>query len=183
MRYSRHVVHDGGIQGQSIRGELARLEEDLLYTEKSHFAAAESMGMLHLGLGLTTTLCSASAATSLIAEAPTWVAGILALAAAITSGVLTFVKPEKRASEHLQAGRALGRLRVNSRQARLVELAAARGTTVAGVWVARLGDLATQKADIEGASPATSGWMFRAAQRKIQRGDFEHATEVGPTAP
>lgn len=171
-----------GVQVEIVRRELCRIEEDLLYTEKSHFAAAESMGMLHLGLGLTTTLCSASAATSLIAEAPTWVAGVLALVAAITSGVLTFVKPEKRASEHLQAGRALGRLRVGSRQARLVELAAEGGATVAEEWVARLGDFATQKADIEGASPATTGWMFRAAQRKIQRGDFEHATEAGPTA-
>jgi hypothetical protein len=175
------VDESAGVQVELVRGELARIEEDLLYTEKSHFAAAESMGMLHLGLGLTTTLCSASAATSLLAQAPTWVAGVLALVAAITSGVLTFVKPEKRASEHLQAGRALGRLRVSSRQARLVELAA-REPAVAEVWVARLGDLATQKADIEGASPATSGWMFRAAQRKIQRGDFEHGTEAGPTA-
>ena len=51
-------------------------------------------------------------------------AGLLALGAAIASGVLTFMKPERTAEQHLAAGRQLAALRVRARQALNLDLPA-----------------------------------------------------------
>lgn len=177
MRYSWLMSHDLQSIGdhKRVQDELSRLEEDLLYTEKAHFAAAEVLGGVHVALGLVATLASAATATTLLGGAPTWLSGVLALAATLTSGVLTFLKPEKRSNQHLQSGRALGRLRVRIRQARLVELPLhGASSTDLFEWVPLLKDLADLKAEIEGAAPATTGWMFQWARRKIVRGHFEH---------
>lgn len=165
-----------------MHNELSRLEEDLLYTEKTHFAAAEGLGGVHLGLGLVATLASAATATTLLGDAPTWLSGVLALVATLASGVLTFLKPEKRSSQHLQSGRALGRLRVRIRQAKFIELPIQKASTGPAAWVSVLKELADLKAEIEGAAPATSGWMLRWARRKIARGDFEHAVNSADEA-
>lgn len=165
---------------QRLHDELSRLEEDLLYTEKVHFAAAEAFGRVHLILGLTATLASAAAATTLMAGAVPWLSGALALVAALASGVLTFVKPDKHSSQHSQSGRALGGLRVQVRQARVVELPSRNAPKNSVEWMEALKKLADRKAEIEGTSPATSEWMLRTARGKIDRGDFEHASTRSP---
>ena len=98
------------------RDELRRIEEDLLYTEKSHFQAAQIQGRIHLILGLCATATAATAAASIVASGPVWIGGVSSLVSAVAAAVLTFTKPEERAQQHHAAGNQLGALRVRSRK-------------------------------------------------------------------
>ena len=166
---------------QPVEDELNRLEEDILYTEKGHFAASSEHGRVHLILGLLATITSAIAATTIIGKSDPWIPGILALIAAVASAVLTFVKPDERAAQHLQSGRALGALRVRIRQTRAIELPADNAVDAA-TWKATIEDLTTQKADIDSAAPPVSDRIFKKAQQKIRQGDFKHDSVRAPGA-
>ena len=168
--------------GKAVDDELKRLEEDILYTEKGHFAASNEHGRVHLALGLLATITSAVAATTIISKSDPWIPGVLALIAAVASAVLTFVKPDERAAQHLQSGRALGALRVRIRQTRTIDLPADNHVDAA-TWKTTIQDLTTQKADIDNAAPPVSDRIFKKAQQKIQQGDFTHDTVSGTDEP
>jgi hypothetical protein len=158
-----------------VAAELASIQEDVLYTEKAHFAAAEARGRVHLLLGLTAAVSAAVSAATIVADGSATAAGMAALISAIASGVLTFLRPEEAAQKHLDAGRDLGALRVRLRQAVSLDLAH-EGVPPEDAR-RRAAVLAQEKADIDRSAPALSGLAFRHAQKKIDRGDFRHAHE------
>ncbi|MGB3763595.1 MAG: SLATT domain-containing protein [Ornithinimicrobium sp.] len=166
----------------AVEDELKRLEEDILYTEKGHFSASNEHGRVHLALGLLATITSAVAATTIIGKSDPWVPGVLALIAAVASAVLTFVKPDERAAQHLQSGRALGALRVRIRQTRTIDLPADHDVDAA-TWKTAIQDLTTQKTDADNSAPPVSDRIFKKAQQKIQQGDFKHDTVPDAVEP
>jgi hypothetical protein len=152
--------------------ELKRLEEDILYTEKAHFAQADNLRVVHYVLGGLATLASALAAASAVKSAPDW-AALLALIATTASALITFVKPESRAEQHLGSARSLGALRVRIRQVYSLDLHEDR-PEAGDQWRAAVEDFAKQKADIDVSSPNTGELAFRGGKKKIERGDFLH---------
>jgi hypothetical protein len=152
----------------ALQAEGRQMQSDLLYTEKAQFAAAERLQQTHRLVGLTATLLSAAAAASILADHPA-VAGVLALSAALASGVLTFLKPDQQAATHLAAGRQLGVLRVELRQLVHLDLNHLPEPEVR----AALADIASRKADIDNAAPGTTERHFKIASAKVDRGDFE----------
>ena len=102
----------------AISAELQKLEEDMLYTEKAHFVAAEELSAIHLWVGLIATV---TAATIVARNSPV-LPGSLALVAALASAMITFVKPDEKAAQHLAAARSLGAIRVLARQHRELDL-------------------------------------------------------------
>lgn len=156
-----------------LREELLRLAEDILYTEKAHFAAAARLHHLHQLIGLIATVAAAVAACAVVAEAAVGVAVTSALIASIGSGVMTFAKPDERANEHFQAGRSLGALRVEIRQGVHLELEPAANVNVDS-WTSRASQFAQRKAEIDAAAPIISERVFRRAKDKIASGSFEH---------
>lgn len=158
----------------AIARELLALEEDLLYTEKAHFAAAEELQRVHLLLGLTATLSAAVSVASVVTEAgPLW-SGIPALVASLASAVLTFVKPDEKAAQHLGAGRSLGQIRVRSRQHRELGLQEQATPPNPKRWRGYVDEIGKAKAETDQSAPATSNRHFRKAQAKIQAGHFVH---------
>lgn len=146
-----------------IRDEIARLEEDIVYTEKAHFWASERLQHSHYWLGGTAAVSSAGSVATILADQPL-AAGSLGLVAAVSSGVLTLVKPEERASQHLQSGRALNALRVRLRQAR----------TIGNPDAQTVADFSDGKAMIDGSAPGLTKRAFNGARVKIENGDFTH---------
>lgn len=160
----------------SVRTELERLEEDILYTEKAHFAAAEGLQRLHLIVGLIATITASATSVSIVADGPVWISAPFALTASIAAAVLTFLKPDERAAQHLGAGRNLGDARVQSRQHRELDLHEA--TTVdTNEWRGYADAIRTSKKETDDAAPALSQRHFESARRKIEGGDFEHVTD------
>ena len=109
---------------RAVKQELAALEEDLLWTEKAHFAAAETLARVNFWVGVVATIAASVAAAAVLADATPVVTGVAALIAAIASGLLTFLKPTEAEGHHLDAGRRLGALRVRVRQALRLDLLA-----------------------------------------------------------
>jgi hypothetical protein len=165
------VVRSEGFESSraAIRDELTQMQDDLLYTEKTHFAAAEHYRRIHRILGVITTALSTAAAATIVADLGEALAGILALLAAIMSAVLTFMSPEKSAEQHLSAGRQLGALRVELRQAIGLDLPALPLKDLRRL----VSDLAAKKSAIDGASPGTTSKHFNNARSKIKSGLFD----------
>jgi hypothetical protein len=158
---------------EAVSKELRRLHEDLLYTEKAHFMAAQSRGRTHRILGLLGTVGAAIAAGGIIADEYQAVAGVAALVAAIASAVLTFRKPEEAAEQHLGAGRDLGALRVQVRQHLSVDLHASSPTDPS-LWRAMITTVSESKASLDRSAPPITDSAFQEARLKIESGDFSH---------
>jgi len=159
----------------SLLQELQALEEDLQWTEKAHFAHAEALSRANLWLGLTATISAGIAAAAVVAEAAPVVAGLMALVAAVTSGLVTFLKPTEAEKRHLDAGRQLGALRVRTRQAIHIDMPHSSEPASLRRLVSTITD---EKAAIDQGAPGTSGRAFRRARVKIEAGHFEHTTEA-----
>jgi hypothetical protein len=157
----------------AISAELQKLEEDMLYTEKAHFVAAEELSAIHLWVGLIATVTAAGAAATIVAHNSPVLSGSLALVAALASAMITFVKPDKKAAQHLAAARRLGAIRVLARQHRELDLHPGQpeDLTAWRGYVTAVGE-AKKEADI--AAPSVSDRRFNRARRKIQAGHFTH---------
>ncbi|MFD6165195.1 SLATT domain-containing protein [Oerskovia sp. NPDC060287] len=165
--------------------ELQTLQEDLLWTEKAHFARAETLSRVNFWIGLVGTVSAATAVGAIVTERSPLIASLAALAAAIASGLLTFLKPPDLEKRHLDAGRRLGALRVRVRQAIRFDVPPGSSTPTHELR-ALARTFADEKAEIDADSPATSGRAFSAARKKIEAGHFEHADgtpSARPAAP
>jgi hypothetical protein len=162
------VTADAAAWREAADEELRQLIDDMLHTEKTHMAAAERLRGLHLWLGLAATVLATGAAATIVASASRAAAGILALAAAIVSGVLTFMKPERTAEQHLAVGRQLAALRVHARQVVNLDLPSMNPN------VARkaIDDIAKRKAAIDDGAPGTRKKDYGVAREKIVKGTF-----------
>jgi conflict system pore-forming effector with SLATT domain len=154
---------------EAAREELSQLLDDMLHTEKTHMAAAERLQNLHNLLGVAATMLAAAATATIVATLSKVVTGLLALAAAIASGVLTFTKPERAAERHLAAGRQLAALRVHARQVLHLDLPVQDREALR----AAIDEIATRKAALDEAAPGTRGRDYAVARDKITRGVFD----------
>ncbi len=163
------VTDDAAAWRAAAGEELRQLIDDMLHTEKTHMAAAERLQRLHQWLGIAATMLATGAAATIVAALSKIAAGLLALGAAIVSGVLTFMKPERAAEQHLAAGRQLATLRVHARQVLNLDL------PVLGFEAVReaIDDIATKKAAIDDAAPGTQNRDYTAARNKITKGTFD----------
>jgi rubrerythrin len=149
--------------------ELRQLIDDMLHTEKSHMAAAERLQRAHFWVGILATVLAAAAAASIVAELSKVAAGLLALGAAIASGVLTFMKPDRRAEQHLAAGRQLAALRVRARQVLNLDLQHLS-------WAEcrkEIADVASEKGRIDQTASGITDRDFKVARNKITKGTFD----------
>ncbi|WP_157390409.1 SLATT domain-containing protein [Nocardia terrae] len=156
---------------QSLQAEADHMLSDLLYTEKSHFAAAERGQRSHLVFGGIAAVSAAIAAASVIGQWSPVVAAVAALVASALSAVLTLVNPQESAQKHLDAGRDLAALKVELRQVRNLDLAADSTLDLADVR-RNLGEFANRKSEIDRAAPGLGERSFRKASTKIDQGNF-----------
>lgn len=165
-----------------LEDEADRLANDLLYTEKTHFAAAESAQRLHRILGGSAAVAGAVAAAAVIAAWLPALAALAALIASASSAVLTLVNPQESAQQHLDAGRALAALRVEVRQTRELDLVPEASVPLQDVRNA-LKLFAVRKAEIDRSAPGLQERSFRRARVKVGRGDFAVGPSPIPSSP
>jgi hypothetical protein len=95
-----------------------RIEEDALYSAKGHWVASEGFQIIHYVFGIGTTFCAAIASWCAANDVENDYVAISALGAAVLSALITFIKPQKLASEHHQIG---NRYKTISNNARLLK--------------------------------------------------------------
>lgn len=164
-------------------GELKRLETDILYTEKAHFASAEHYQVLHYALGGFTAVASALATTTALKE-QSGLAALLALAATMTAALMTFLKPQGIAERHRAIARQLGDLKFRIRQGHQLD-----GNPDSDCTDQHLRELVrlftAEKQQLHADAPSTGPVAFWRAQRKIDAGHFSYDGTIAqdPKAP
>src|SRR5260370_15224047 len=103
--------------------ERRRREEDAPYPSQAQLETSKFWRLWHWLLGVPAAALAAIAGFTGLASVTGRVpAAILALIAAVLGGLLTTVEPNKRVRQGQTAGVAYNEVRVEARQARLVDL-------------------------------------------------------------
>jgi hypothetical protein len=165
------VVSEPDTEGwrNAAREELRQLIDDILHTEKTHMAAGERLGRIHRRLGLLATVLATLSGATVLSDQSNLAAGLFALGAAVASGVLTFMKPDKAAEQSLSAGRQLGALRVRARQ--IVNLDVDR--LASDEVRAAIKAVTDEKANIDASAPGTEAKDYNVAREKIVAGTYD----------
>jgi hypothetical protein len=152
--------------------EARRLEEDVLYSEKAHFAMATVWARLHYALGVPSAILAAAAGVSALKHFPE-IAAAMAIGAAILTTLMTFLDPEKARSEHHAAGIRYSVLRGKLRRLYEIDL---KTTTSPLDYRTILETLAEEKARIMQSARHTGGLAYTLGIKSI--GKRQHAYEV-----
>ena len=152
--------------------ELRKLYVDTEYTEKSHFAAAEQLRALHWILGGTAALTSAAASAAFVKSSGEF-AAVLALISTLAAALLTFVKPQGLAEQHVACARELGDLKRRISQCRTLDGNPASGMADAELRI-KVADFTFEKHAMHQGAPPTGPVAFWRAQRKMNAGHFDY---------
>jgi len=174
-RFERRAITqigNGLAHRDDILEELRKLFVDIEYTEKAHFAAAEQLRALHYVLGGTAAVTSAMASAAIVKSSGT-IGAVLALISALAAALLTFVKPQGVAEQHVACGRELGDLKRRVGQCRTLDGNPASGRTDAELR-ADVADFTAEKHAMHQGAPTTGPIAFWRAQRKMNAGHFDH---------
>jgi len=108
---------------EEITKEAQRIEESACLTSKAHFIASQAWQMFHYVLGLPMLfIASVLGATAYaVLDKDNHYAGILSLILALLSALMTFLNPNEKAGNHLNAGNSYGSLENEVRIFRTIE--------------------------------------------------------------
>ena len=157
-----------------IEEEASRIEEDATHSAKGHFEAASRWGRTHFWIGVPATISSAVAAVSLLKPCPTLTAAF-AIGAAVLTALVTFLKPEAKASAHLASGNRYLSLQSRARVFRNITLAAADAPSKLAEKVT---ELTEERNKLNETSPQVPRWAFERARKGIKAGEATHAVDA-----
>ncbi|HSI49168.1 MAG TPA: SLATT domain-containing protein [Ideonella sp.] len=156
----------------SLHDESLRIEEDCTHSAKSHFNAADTWRRRHYWLGIPGTIFAALAGAALIKDYAI-AAQLLSVAAAILTGLLTFLKPSDRASQHKQVADQYLSLRNDTRVFRNVRATSLDADEASN----RLEALSKRRNDLNQSSPEIPRRAFEAARKGIDEGEATYAVD------
>lgn len=159
---------------KAISDEASRIAEDSEHSSKGHFEAARLWENVHLWIGIPTTILAAAAGASALTSYKFLAAG-LSLLVAISAGVTTFLKPDGRASRHLQAGNSYKSLQNNARIFKEIECASGAAPKQ---LTANLMQLSARRNKLNEESPQIPRYAFRAAKAGIDRGEAKYRIDA-----
>lgn len=157
----------------ALSREAQRIEEDATYSSKSHFNAEQIWERCHYWLGVPATVCAAIAGGALF-KSHDEVGSAFALLASLLTGLMTFLKPNERATMHrVSAGQFLA-LRNDARIFREIELLQANR------WeecAERLKTLSATCNELNQKGPSIPRCAFVAARKGIEEGEATHKVD------
>jgi hypothetical protein len=173
-----------GTLRENLIREARRIEEDALLSSKGHYAAAERWRNAHLYTGVPTTALTAIAGLVIVGGPEDFagvpldlVFGLVAIAAAISTGVTTFLGPEKQSTEHRAAGECYNALKGRARRFR--EIDALRPFSDADLS-GRLDALVAERDGLNQYSPLIPNRAYEKAKRGIEAGEATYEADGAP---
>ena len=154
-----------------LKRESLRLEEDCTYSSRGHFEAERWWSRVHYLIGVPAALAGGVAGVSAFNEA-TLIAGSLAVVTAAFTALATFLKPSAKAAAHHAAGTKYLSLRNESRFLRETCPNPSDAS-----FRDELADLARRRNDLNESSLPIPRHGFKAARKRIERGEAQY--EVG----
>ena len=155
-----------------IVAEAKRIEEDALYSSRGHFEASRRWSMVHLWIGIPTSILAAIASVSAFNDHKL-TAGITAGLVATFSAVSTFLNPNERVHSHQAAGSQYSALRNQARAFREITV----HTLNSGEAAERVRELGTLRDDLNSNSPPIPRWAFESAHRNIESGEAAYRVD------
>jgi len=159
----------------ALEREAKRIEEDAMYSSKSHFNAENSWVCRHYWLGIPATVLAAIAGTALIKSQPEWASAFTLLASLLT-GLMTFLKPNERAALHRAAAGEFLSLRNDARFFREIELLQPDRLEE---FTERLRSLSVKRNELNFKSPSIPRRAFVTARKGIEEGEATHEVDKG----
>jgi len=164
---------DASRPSAALRSESLRIEEDCIHSSKSHFNAADTWRRRHYWLGIPATTFAALAGAAVVKDLA-GAAQLLSAAAAILTGLLTFLKPSDRASQHKQVADQYLALRNDTRVFREVDAPQLDANEASE----HLRALSKRRNDLNQSSPEIPRRAFEAARKGIVEGEATHAIDA-----
>lgn len=158
-----------------IINEAKRIEEDSLYSSKGHFYAGQCWTNTNLYLGGFTALLSAIAGASALSQFDyhNVVAGSLSIIVAGLTAVMTFINPNKRATNHNKAGNKYNSLRNDTRIFHEIEIDNIDEKQAAD----DLKKLNDRRNKLNTESDQIPKWAFEKARKGIEEGEAEYKVD------
>jgi hypothetical protein len=155
-----------------IYKEAKRIEEDSLYSAKSHFYAGQCWSNVNLWLGSIAAVLSAIAGTSALSQFDyhNIVAGGLAIIVTGIVALMTFINPSEKASAHQRAGNKYNALRNDTRIFYDIELNKIDDTEAVEI----LHKLNERRNVINDESHQIPKWAFLKARKGIEEGEAKY---------
>lgn len=171
---------DATLRNGSTR-EARRVEEDTLYSSKGHYAAADWWRNVHLWIGVPTAILTGLAG-AVIVGGPSDVRGVpldlvfgmVAIAGAVSTAVMTFLGPERRSAAHQAAADEYNALKGRAR--RFHELDVHR-SFADDELSARLDALVKERDDLNRSSPLVPTRAFKRAQKNVEAGQATYLAD------
>lgn len=154
-----------------IRKEAERLEEDVVHSEKAHFAMATLWGWMHYILGVPAAISAAAAGISVVKESPGWSIAF-SVTATILTALMTFLDTERARSDHFISGVRYSALRGKLRRFYNID----SGEEDMPATQGKIHQLATEKTTIQETARHTGGLAYWLAKRSV--GKKQHVYRV-----
>lgn len=158
---------------ERISKELGRIEEDCIYSAKSHFNASDRWSSYHYWLGVPSVVLSIVAGATIPTKA-SWVATIASIGAAVLTSLITFLKPSETAAQHKSSGDQYLGLRNDARILREVSLSIIETDPQA---LEALKELTTRRTELNSVSRQPSRKDFVVARQGIEEGEADHVVD------
>lgn len=162
--------------------EAKRLEEDGLYSSKGHYAAADRWRSVHLYIGLPTAVLTGLAGVIIVAGPAEvrgvnldLITGLVALVAAVSTAVMTFLGPEKRSASHQTVGDRYNSLKGRAR--RFYGIDVHRSFTLDEL-ADRLESLAKERDELNQSGPLIPERAYKKAKKGIEDGQATYEADV-----
>ena len=162
---------------EEILKEVDRINESVELSSVQHFIAAKCWRSVHFILGIIATI-AAIISTALIFSRvePLW-PGLLAVAVAIITGLITFLNPKYHADTH--HGKGVHYQQVGAKARILAKIDCPQADNEKDL-VSQLKVLSEEKFELDrGALPTPGGVFYRLAKRSIARGDTSFRANSG----
>lgn len=158
---------------EEIIREAKRIEEDALYSSKGHYSASYFWTNFHLWIGIPIVILAAIAGASSMAkfDPNNIIAGIIAIAIAALSSVMTFLNPNQKSSIHLNAGNRYNSLQNRARMFWSIDCWQEESDAV---LISRLKEISIQKDNLNQNSPQIPQWAYKSAKKGIASGEAGH---------
>lgn len=162
--------------------EAKRLEEDCKHTSKSHFICAEFWRYLHYSLGIPATIFAGLAsANSIFQKTNSYQITILfSVLATIFIPVLTFLNPQEKANQSLNAGNDFNSIRKKLRRFYSIDI----NDESIGLekFNRRLEQLSNKQDDLNKKSPPIFNWAYRRGKKAIDAGETDYRIDENKSA-
>lgn len=171
-----------GCLRRNLVSEAERLEEDSVFSSKGHYAAADYWRNTHLIVGIPTAILTGLAGVVILAGngevlgiSISLVFGLVALAGAVSTAIMTFLSPQEKSTKHQAAGDNYNSLKGRAR--RFYDIDIYRTSYNLEQLAERLELLIEKRDELNQASPLIPERAYKKAKKGIEEGQASYETD------